>query len=74
MSMYMVCMSVALWWMLVGIGMPFFRVVLPLIDSRAGPYMGEAHRTCSAVTVVFWMVPSFRARIILASGGDANLR
>ena len=29
------------------------RVVLPLMDSSAGPYMVVARRTCSAVTLVF---------------------
>ena len=53
MSIYIVCMSVTLWWIIVGIGIPFFRVVLPLMDSSAGLYMEVAHRTCSAVTVVF---------------------
>ena len=40
-------------WIFVGIGMPFFRMVLPFMDSRAGPYMEEARHTCFAVTVVF---------------------
>ena len=37
----------------VGIGIPFLRVVLPLMDSSAGPHMEVARRTCSAVTAVF---------------------
>ena len=36
-SMYIVCASVTLWWLAIGIGVPFLRVVLPLIDSSEGP-------------------------------------
>ena len=36
-SMYIVCESVTLWWLVIGIGVPFLLVVLPLIDSREGP-------------------------------------
>ena len=41
MSIYIVCMSVTLWWIFVEIGIPFFRVVLPLMDSSAG--VAEVH-------------------------------
>ena len=36
-SMYIVCASVTLWWLVIGVGVPFLRVVLPLIDSSEGP-------------------------------------
>ena len=36
-SMYIVCASVTLWWLAIRIGVPFLRVVLPLIDSSEGP-------------------------------------
>ena len=69
MSIYIVCISVldirTDWDTL-------FRVVLPLMDTSAGLCMEVARRTCSAVAVVFLIVPSFRARIILVSGGDAK--
>ena len=36
-SMYIVCASATLWWLAIGIGEAFLRVVLTLIDSSEGP-------------------------------------
>ena len=57
-----------------GIGIPFLRVVLPLMDSRVGPYIEVAWRTCYALTVVPCIVPLDRSFISFVSDGAASLR